>query len=333
MDYGMKLSRRNILHLAAGAAALPAVAHFAWADDYPMRPITIVVPFAAGGPVDTLTRVVADRMRRFLGQSIVIENVTGAAGSIGTGRVARAAPDGYTLLTGIWSTSIVNPVVYALPYDATNDFAPVALLADNPQIIVGRKGLPADDLKGLIAWLKANPDKGLEGTAGVGSPQHVFGVFFQQATDTRFQFVHFRGAAPAMQELVAGRLDFIISDQVTALPQVRTSTVKAYAVTAKRRLASAPNIPTVDDAGLPTLHTSVWNAIWAPKRTPQPVIAKLNSAIIASLDDAALRARLDQLGEMVVAREQQTPEVLTTLLRAETEKWRPIIKAAGIKAE
>ena len=329
----LKLPRRQFLQLAAGATALPAVAHLAWAGDYPMRPITIVVPFAAGGPVDTLARVVADRMRRFLGQSIVIENVTGAAGSIGTGRVARAAPDGYTLLAGIWSTSIVNPVVYALPYDAINDFAPVALVADNPQIIVGRKGLPADDLKGLIAWLKANPDRGLEGTAGVGSPQHVFGVFFQQATDTRFQFVHFRGAAPAMQELVAGRLDFIISDQVTALPQISTGAVKAYAVTAKTRLASAPHIPTVDDAGLPTFHTSVWNAIWAPKGTPQPVIVKLNSAIIESLDDAALRARLDQLGEMIVPREQQTPEVLATLLRADTEKWRPIIKAAGIKAQ
>jgi tripartite-type tricarboxylate transporter receptor subunit TctC len=222
----MKLPRRNFLHLAAGAAALPTLPRVAAALDYPTRPITIVVPFSAGGPLDTLTRIVADRMRRFLGQSIVIENVTGAAGSIGTGRVARAAPDGYTLLAGIWSTSVVNPVVYALPYDVINDFAPVALMADNPQIIVGRKGLPADDLKGLIAWLKANPDKGLAGTAGVGSPQHVFGVFFEQATDTRFQFVHYRGGAPAMQELVAGRLDFIISDQVTALPQVSTGTVK-----------------------------------------------------------------------------------------------------------
>jgi tripartite-type tricarboxylate transporter receptor subunit TctC len=329
----MKLRRRNFLHLAAGAAALPTLPRVAAALDYPTRPITIVVPFSAGGPLDTLTRIVADRMRRFLGQSIVIENVTGAAGSIGTGRVARAAPDGYTLLAGIWSTSVVNPVVYALPYDVINDFAPVALMADNPQIIVGRKGLPADDLKGLIAWLKANPDKGLAGTAGVGSPQHVFGVFFEQATDTRFQFVHYRGAAPAMQELVAGRLDFIISDQVTALPQISTGAVKAYAVTTKTRLAGAPDVPTVDDAGLPTFHTRVWNAIWAPKGTSQSVIVKLNSAIIESLDDAALRARLDQLGEKVVPREQQTPEVLAALLKAETEKWWPIIKAAGIKAE
>jgi len=327
----MKLPRRKFLHLAAGATAL--VARSASALDYPTRPITIVVPFSVGGPVDTLTRIVADRMRRFLGQSVVIENLTGAAGSIGTGRVARAAPDGYTLLAGIWSTSVVNPVVYALPYDVINDFAPVALMADNPQIIVGRKGLPADDLKGLIAWLKANPDTGLEGTAGVGSPQHVFGVFFEQATDTRFQFVHYRGAAPAMQELVAGRLDFIISDQVTALPQISTGVVKAYAVTAKTRLAGAPDVPTVDEAGLPTFHTSVWNAIWAPKGTPQPVIAKLNSAIVESLDDAALRARLDQLGQKVVPREQQTPEVLAALLKAEVAKWWPIIKAASLKAE
>jgi tripartite-type tricarboxylate transporter receptor subunit TctC len=329
----MKLPRRRFLHLAAGAAALPALPSTASALDYPTRPITIVVPFSAGGPVDTLTRIVADRMRRFLGQSIVVENVTGAGGSIGTGRVARTAPDGYTLLAGIWSTSVVNPVVYALPYDVINDFAPVALMADNPQIIVGRKGLPADDLKGLIAWLKANPDKGLEGTAGVGSPQHVFGVFFERATNTRFQFVHYRGSAPATQELVAGRLDFIISDQVTALPQISTGAVKAYAVTAKTRLAGAPDVPTVDEAGLPTFHTSVWNAIWAPKGTPQPVIVKLNSAIVEALDDAALRARLDQLGEQVVSRERQTPEVLAALLKAEMEKWSPIIKAAGIKAE
>jgi len=311
----------------------PALARNAFAQDFPARPITIVVPFSSGGPLDTMTRIVADRMRGLLGQSVVVENVTGAAGSIGTGRVARAAPDGYTLAAGIWSTAVVNPVVYALPYDVINDFAPVALLADNPQIIVGRKGLPADDLKGLIAWLKANPDKGLEGTAGVGSPQHVFGVFFEQATGTRFQFVHYRGAAPAMQDLVAGRLDFIISDQVTALPQIATGAVKAYAVNAKTRLAAAPGVPTVDEAGLPTFHASVWNAMWAPKGTPQGVVAKLNSAVVASLDDAALRARLDQLGEQVVPREQQTPEALGALLKAEIAKWWPIIKAANIKAE
>jgi len=303
------------------------------AQDFPARPITIVVPFSAGGPVDTLTRIVADRMRGFLGQSVIVENVTGAAGSIGTGRVARAAPDGYTLLAGIWSTAVVNPVVYALPYDVINDFAPVALMADNATITVGRKGRPVDDLKGLIAWLRANPDKGLEGTAGVGSPQHVFGVFFANATDTRFQFVHYRGAAPAMQDLVAGRLDFIISDQVTALPQIATGAVKAYAVNAKTRLAAAPGVLTVDEAGLPTLHASVWNAMWAPKGTPQGVVAKLNSAVVASLDDAALRARLDQLGEQVVPREQQTPEALGALLKAEIAKWWPIIKAANIKAE
>jgi tripartite-type tricarboxylate transporter receptor subunit TctC len=319
--------------LVAGAAALLWVVGGSAAQDFPTRPITIVVPFSAGGPVDTLTRIVADRMRGLLGQSVIIENLAGAAGSIGTGRVAHAAPDGYTLLAGIWSTSVVNPVVYALPYDVINDFAPVALMADNPQIIVGRKALPVDDLKGLIAWLKANPDKGFEGTAGGGSPQHVFGVFFESATGTRFQFVHYRGAAPAMEDLVAGRLDFIISDQVTALLQVITGTIKAFAVTGKARLAGAPDIPTVDEAGLPTFHTSVWNAIWAPKGTPQPVIAKLNAAIVEALADAPLRARLDQLGEQIVPREQQTPEALGALLKTETDKWWPIIRAAGIKAE
>jgi tripartite-type tricarboxylate transporter receptor subunit TctC len=329
----MKLPRRTFLHLAAGAAALPAVSRLARAETYPSRPITVVVPFAAGGPVDTLARVVTDRMRQFLGQPVVIENVGGAGGNIGVGRVARAAPDGYTLINGIWSTHVVNAVVYSLPYDVLNDFEPVALLTSNPQIIVARKSMPANDLRGFISWLKANPDKASEGTAGVGSPQHVMGIFFQSATGTRFQFVHYRGAAPAMEDLVAGRIDFIIADQVTSLPQIRVGNIKAYAVTAKTRLAVAPDVPTVDDEGVPGLYSAVWNAMWAPKGTPKPIIAKLNAAVVDSLADPALRERLAQLGQLVVPRDQQTPDALGTLQKAEIEKWWPIIKAAGIKAE
>jgi len=283
--------------------------------------------------VDTLARVVTDRMRQFLGQPVVIENVGGAGGNIGVGRVARAAPDGYTLINGIWSTHVVNAVVYSLPYDVLNDFEPVALLTSNPQIIVARKSMPANDLRGFISWLKANPDKASEGTAGVGSPQHVMGIFFQSATGTRFQFVHYRGAAPAMEDLVAGRIDFIIADQVTSLPQIRVGNIKAYAVTAKTRLAVAPDVPTVDDEGVPGLYSAVWNAMWAPKGTPKPIIAKLNAAVVDSLADPALRERLAQLGQLVVPRDQQTPDALGTLQKAEIEKWWPIIKAAGIKAE
>jgi tripartite-type tricarboxylate transporter receptor subunit TctC len=329
----MKLPRRSFLHLTAGAAAVPAMSHLAGAQTYPSRSITMVVPFAAGGPVDTLARIVAERMRTSLGQPVVIENVTGAGGSIGAGRVARAVPDGYTLIIGIWTTHVVNGAIYALQYDVLNDFEPIALLANNPQVIVAKKSMPANDLKGLIAWLKANPDKASAGTAGVGSPQHVLGIFFQSATGTRFQFVHYRGGGPATQDLVAGQIDIIVADQVTALPQVLSGNIKAYAVTNKNRLAAAPDIPTVDEAGLPEFYTTVWNAIWAPKGTPKNIIGKLNVAVVDGLSDSAVRRRLADLGQQIVPRDHQTPEALAAFHKAEIEKWWPIIKAAGIKPE
>jgi tripartite-type tricarboxylate transporter receptor subunit TctC len=329
----MKPPRRTFLYLAASAAVCPILLPVAEAEDYPTRPITVIVPFAAGGPVDTLARIVTDRMRKILGRPVIIEDVTGAAGSIGVGRVAHAAPDGYTLSIGIWSTHVVNSVVYKLSYDVLNDFTPIALLTDNTLVIVARKTIPADDLRGLIAWLKANPGKALAGTAGVGSPQHIFGILFQKDTGTRFGFVHYRGAAPAMEDLVAGRFDLMISDQVTALAQIRAGTIKAVAITSKTRLPGAPDIPTVDDAGLPTFHTSVWEAMWAPKGTPPAAIAKLNAAIVETLSDPALRDRLAQLGQHVVPRKQQTPDALARLQKAEIDKWWPIIKEAGIKAE
>src|SRR5262249_9010472 len=248
----------------AGAAALPAVSRIARAQGYPSRPITVIVPFPAGGPVDTLGRFISERMRASLGQPVIIENVSGAAGSLGVGRVARAAPDGYTLVMGIWSTHVVNAAIYALQYDVLNDFEPIALLTNNSSLIVAKKTMPAHDLKGLIAWLKANPDTASAGTAGVGSPQHVFGISFQNATGTRFQFVHYRGAAPAMQDLVASQIDMMLADQVTSLPQLRAGNIKAYEFTGRNRLAAAPDVPTADEAGLPGFYTSVWNAIWAP---------------------------------------------------------------------
>jgi tripartite-type tricarboxylate transporter receptor subunit TctC len=329
----MKLPRRDFVRLAAGVAALPVASRTAMAQAYPSRSITMVVPFAAGGPVDTLARILAERMRASLGQTVVIENVTGAGGSIGTGRVARAAPDGYTLVIGIWTTHVVNGAIYALQYDVLNDFEPVALLANNPQVIVAKRSMLANDLKGLIAWLKLNPDKASAGTAGVASPQHVLGVFFQSATGTRFQFVHYRGGGPATQDLVAGQIDLIIGDQVTSLPQIRSGNIKAYAVTNKNRLTAAPDIPTVDEAGLPGFYTTVWNAIWAPKGTPKNVIMKLNAAVVGELADSAIRRRLADLGQQIVQRDQQTPEALAAFHRAEIEKWWPIIKGANIKGE
>jgi tripartite-type tricarboxylate transporter receptor subunit TctC len=329
----MNLPRRKLLQLAAGAAALPAWLPGAWAQSYPARPITIVVPYAAGGPTDVIARILAERMRTTLGQTVIVENVTGANGTIGVGRVARAAPDGYTLSIGHWSTHVVNGAIYQLSYDLLNDFSPISLIATNSYLIVARNSVPANDLKGFIAWLKANPDKASEGTAGAGSPQHVGGIFFQKATGTRFQFVPYRGAAPAMQDLLAGQIDLIIDDPTDALPQLRAGGIKAFAVTAKTRLAAAPDVPTVDEAGLPGFYFSRWHGLWAPRATPADIISRLNGAVVAALADAGARARLNELAQEIFPPDQQTPQALGALQKAEIEKWWPIIKAANIKAE
>jgi tripartite-type tricarboxylate transporter receptor subunit TctC len=263
----------------------------------------------------------------------VIENISGAGGSIGVGRVARAAPDGYTLIIGITSTHVFNGAMYSLQYDVLNDFEPVALVTDSSQLIVGKKNLPPNELRELIAWLKANPDKATAGTAGAGSPHHVFGVLFQNATGTRFQFAHYRGGAPAMQDLVAGQIDLAIADQVTSLPQIRAGNIKVYAYTGTSRLPTLPDLPTVEEAGVPGFHTSIWNAIWAPKGTPKPIVAKLNAAFAAALADPAARERLAVLGHYAVPRESHSAEVLHALHKAEIEKWWPIIKAAHIRAD
>jgi tripartite-type tricarboxylate transporter receptor subunit TctC len=303
------------------------------AQVYPSRPITMVAPFAAGAPVDMVGRVVAERMRASLGQAVIVENVSGAAGSVGTGRVARAAADGYTISVGNISSHVLNGAIYALQYDVLTDFEPVALLASNPQLIISKNTLPAKDLKGLIAWLKANPDKASAGTGGVGGVSHVAGVFFQKETGTRFQFVTYRGTNLAQQDLTGGHIDLLFDQAVTALPNVRAGKVRAYAVTAKTRLDSAPDIPTVDEAGVPGFYMSVWNALWVPKGTRQEVIARLNAAVVDSMADPVVRKRLSDLGLDIPPRDQQTPGALGAFHKAEIEKWWPIIRAANIKAE
>jgi len=329
-----KLPRRQFLQLVAGAAAVSAAWRIASAQAYPSRPITIVVPSGAGGPSDVIVRIVAERMRSSLGQPIVIENVTGANGNLGTGRVARAMPDGYTLAFSVsFSTHVVNGAIYALPYDVINDFEPIALVADAPQVILAKKAMPANDLKELTAWLMANPDKASLGHIGPGSPAHVAGILFQKQTGTRFQFVTYRSAGQAMQDMIAGHIDLMFVNPNIALEHVRAGSIKAYAVTAKNRMAAASNIPTVDEAGLPGLHVSLWNALWAPKGTPKDIVAKLNAAVVESLADPTMRKRLTDLGQDIPPRDQQTPEALNAYHKAEVEKWWPIIKAANIKVE
>jgi tripartite-type tricarboxylate transporter receptor subunit TctC len=324
----MKLLQ-TVLTLLLALAAPAAVQGQA----FPSRPVSIVVPFAPGGPTDVIARLLAQHMAGTLGQSVVVENLAGANGNIGVAKVARAAPDGYTLSIGHWSTHVVNGAVYKLSHDVLKDFEPIAAISTNAYLIVAKNALPASDLQGLIGWLKANPDKGSEGTAGAGSPQHVGGVFFQNLTGTRFQFIPYRGAAPAMQDLLAGQIDLIIDDPTNSLPHVRSGKIKAFAVTAPRRLAAAPDIPTVDEAGLPGFYFSRWHALWAPRGTPADVVARLNAAVVAALADPALRAKLADLGQDIFAREQQTPEALATLHKAEIEKWWPILRAAGIRSE
>jgi tripartite-type tricarboxylate transporter receptor subunit TctC len=317
--------------LAIALGMLLSATH-AMAQAYPSRPVTIIVPFPAGGPTDTLARILADHLSSSLAQSVIIENVSGAAGSIGVGRVARAAPDGYTLGIGHWSTHVVNGATMSLPYDVLTDFAPVSLLADTPIWMVARTTLPPKDLSELVGWLKQSPGKATAGTVGVGGASDVTGTYFQSVTGTKFQFVPYRGSAPLNQDLVAGHIDLNLGMAAASYTLVRSGQIKAYAMMAKTRWWAAPDIPTMEEAGVPGLYGSFWHAMWVPKGTPGQVIAKLNAAVRSALADPVVRQRFVDQGQEISPPERQTPQALGAHHKAEIEKWWPIIKAAGIKA-
>jgi tripartite-type tricarboxylate transporter receptor subunit TctC len=316
--------------LVACVAVLAGIAAAA-AQTYPSRPITIIVPFPPGGSTDVIARIMAERMRASLGQPIVIENVGAAQGSVGVGRVARAAPDGYTIDIGQWDTHVVNGAIYPLQYDLVRDFEPIGLLSKNPLMIIGRKTLPPDDLAGLIAWLKANPDKATQGNPIAGG--HVAGAYFQKETGTHFTFVPYRGAGPAMQDLVSGQIDLLIVQPAVALPQVRSGTIKAFAATGKARLAVAPEIPTTGEGGLPSLEIMGWYGLFAPKGTPKEVIARLSAAVTEALADPGVRQRFADLGQEIPPPEQQTAGWLAEFQKAEVDKWVPLVKAAKVKPD
>ena len=303
------------------------------AETFPSRPISIIVPFPAGGPTDTLGRILAARMGTALGQSVIIENLTGAAGTIGTAHVAHAAPDGYTLILGHWQTHVVNGATFTLQFDVVNDFAPIALIADCPMSIVGKAALPANNLAELIAWLKQNPGKATVGIGGVGGGADVVGTYFKKSTATNFQFVPYRGAAPIVQDLLAGHIDLTFTQVASTLPQVRSGQLKSYVVMAKSRWAAAPDTPTIDEAGVPGLYASFWHGLWAPKGTPKDVVAKLQAAVVEALADPAVRQRFTEIGQEAWPRDKQSPEGLAAQQKAEIDKWWPIIKAANIRAE
>ena len=318
----------------ATAFATVALTSAAVAQGYPNRPVTFIVPYGAGGPVDVLARALSEPMRAALGQPIVIENIVGANGTIGVGRAVHAAPDGYTVNIGNWPSNITNGAIYNLNYDIQKDLIPVARMSQNPYIGVVRKDLPAKDLKEFIAWLRANPDKATEGTAGLGSGQHISGVYFQKITGTKFQFVPYKsGSSDIIRDITAGHIDFTFDQAITSLSHIKGGNVRALAVTSDQRLDAAPEIPTVDEAGAPGIYISTWYGLWVPKGTPQEAIDKLGAAARAALADPALRQRLTSLGQQIPPPEQQSAAALAAHTKAEIDKWHPIIKEAGIKAE
>jgi tripartite-type tricarboxylate transporter receptor subunit TctC len=321
------------MRLLSIAGALIAGIASASAQTYPNKSLTIIVPFAAGGPSDALARIMGDRMRQTLGQPLLVENVTGAAGSIAVGRAVKAAPDGYTVSFGHLGTHVANGAIYSLPYNMLTDLEPVVMLPSNPMVVVSSNKVPAESLKELIAWLKTNAAKATAGTAGAGSGSHIAGVYFEGLTGLKLQYVPYRGTGPALNDLVGGQIDIIVDQASNSMQQIRSGHIRAYAISDKQRLAAAPDIPTAEEAGLPGFHMTLWNGLWVPRGTPKDAIARLNAAAVEAMADPAVRKRLGDLGLEVPAREQQTPQALAAWHKAEVEKWHPIIKKAGIKLE
>ena len=324
---------RKLLTVMVAALLGLGCTRIAAAEGYPTHPVTMIVPFPAGGATDTLARFLAEQMRAILGQPVIIENIGGAAGSIGVGRAVRSPADGYTLSIGTSTTHMLTGGLYALTFDLLKDLEPVIEIGSEPLLIVGKNALPVDDLQGLIAYLKAHPDKASVGVAGVGATGHLTGIAFQKETGTRFQFVPYRGNAPAMQDLLAGQIDFMIEPSSNFRSLIAAKSVKPFATTGTKRLASLPDIPTASEAGVPGFSASLWYGLWVPKGTPRDIIAKLNGVMIKVLADPPVQQRLTELGIEVSAADQQSPEALRAFQAAEAERWWPIMKASGIKAE
>jgi tripartite-type tricarboxylate transporter receptor subunit TctC len=303
------------------------------ADNYPSRVITVVVPFSAGGPSDAMARILSERMKTALGETILIENVTGAGGSLGVGRAVRSPPDGYTISFGHLGTHVANGAIYKLGYDLVTDLEPVVLLPSTPMIIVSKNAVPAKSLKELIAWIKARPTPVTAGTAGAGSGSHIAGLYFENLTGIKLQYVPYRGTAPAMTDLVAGQIDLMIDQTSNSISQVRAGTIRAYAITDEKRLDSAPDIPTTDEAGLPGFHMTLWSGLWVPKDTPKGIVAKINAAAVDALNDPAVRRRLENLGLQMPPSDQLSPDALGVWQKAEIAKWWPMIKAANVKVD
>ena len=323
--------KKLCLALAISALAAPSAVH---GQAYPTRPITIVVGLPPGVGTDSIGRTIGDHMKTSLGQPVVFENATGAGGTIGTARVARAAPDGYTLSLGNLGTHVVSPATYPnIQYHPLRDFEPVALLGTTAYWLVARKALPPKDFKELIAWLKANPDKASAGMIGTGGIDQIAATYFQQKTATRFQLVPYRGSPPIVQDLVAGHIDMWFGGAQATFAQVRSGELKAYAVLANSRWFAAPDVPSTTEMGMPDLAITFWIGLWAPKGTPKDVIAKINAAVTAAHADEATRQRLRDQGVEPPPRELQTPEAFGAFHKAEVEKWWPFIEAAGIKAQ
>lgn len=303
------------------------------AQAWPVKPISIVVPFSAGGPTDTLARIMSEPMRRFLGQTVVVENVTGAGGSIGVGKVVRSAPDGYTVSIGHWGTHVVNGAYYKLDYDLLRDLDPVGMFADNPQVVVSNMSVPAKDLKELVAWIKSNPDRLKFGTGGIGGASHMAGIYFMNRVGAKTEYIAYRGGAPAMAALLGGEVNVYVTQVASAVPQTRQGKIRAYMVTAKNRQAAAPEIPTADEAGMPGLYTSVWHAFWVPKGTPKDTNMKLNAAMAEAMSDPTVRKRFIDLGQEIPSGAGLSQQTLARHHKAEIDKWWPIIKEAGLRAD